>query len=150
MLKKNKLLTWNISWFNTCPLSRVYIILDDFLFHFHPKTISYYTYMQQYQINFSVPESLQCKTMRFYKFTQNEGVINEEILTNSGTFANLCKHSNKHTSLYNSPLGQHLATIDHFSMYFHREQMYIYNTIQFFISTRIFLLQKKYCPTFNQ
>ena len=59
--------------------------------------------MQQYQINFSVPESLQCKTMRFYKFTQNEGVINEEILTNSGTFANLCKHSTN-ILLYITPL----------------------------------------------
>ena len=60
---------------------------------------------QQYQTNFSVPESLGSKTMHFYNITQNEGVDNEEILSNLGTSANLNKHSNTYSSLYNSPLG---------------------------------------------
>ena len=54
----------------------------------------------------------------FYKVTQNEAVGNEEILTKSATSANLIKHSNKHTSLYNFLLA-HLTTIDQFSTYFH-------------------------------
>ena len=64
----------------------------------------------------------------FYKVTQDEAVDNEEILTKSATSANLIKHSNKHTSLYNFLLA-HLATIDHFSKYFHRQQIYSYKTI---------------------
>ena len=60
---------------------------------------------QQYQTNFSVTESLESKTMLFYKFTQNQAVANDEILSNFGTSANLNKHSNTYSSLYNSPLG---------------------------------------------
>ena len=95
---------------------------------------------QQYRMDFSVPESLGSKTMCFLKFTQNEAIVNEEILTNSRISANVNKHSTTHTSLYITLLLDHLATIDHFSTYFHREQTYIYKTIQFYISTRIFLL----------
>ena len=38
--------------------------------------------------------------MRFYKFTQNEAVVNEGILTNSGTSGNLNKHSNARTYFF--------------------------------------------------
>ena len=44
---------------------------------------------QQYQINFSVSESLGSKTMSFYKFTPNEDVVNKEITTNCGTSAKI-------------------------------------------------------------
>lgn len=44
---------------------------------------------QQYQINFSVSESLGSKTMSFYKFAPNEDVVIKEIITNCGTSAKI-------------------------------------------------------------
>ena len=55
---------------------------------------------QQYRMDFSVPENLGSKTKCFLKFTQNEAIVNEEILTN-------CQQTFYHTYffIYNSPLG---------------------------------------------
>ena len=82
---------------------------------------------QKYQINFTVPESLDLKL--FYKLTPTKEVVNKEVLANSGTSANLTKNPNTYISLCNSPLGQHLAEHGHFSIYFYRKQIYIHKTI---------------------
>ena len=84
-------------------------MLDDFLFHFlswnyKVTTLTCMDDQQQYQINFSIPESLGCETMCFLELTQHEAIVNEEILRNSRTSVNFHKHSNMHNSLYNSSL----------------------------------------------
>ena len=84
---------------------------------------------QQYKINLFVPESLGSGTMCFLEVHMNqwiihESAVNEEILRNSG-----------HILLYIAPL------------YFHREQIYIYKTIQFYISIRVFFVVKWMLPS---
>ena len=75
---------------------------------------------QQYQTNFSVPESLEFKTM-----LQR---ISINILI--------------HILLYITPLLDYLVTIHHFSTYFHREQIYIYKTIQFIFQQGPFVMKR--------
>ena len=55
-----------------------------------------------------------------------------------------------HILLYTTSLLKYLVTIDHFLRYFYREQIYVCKIIQFYISTRIFSLQKEQCFTFIQ
>ena len=88
---------------------------------------STFTYMddqQKYQMNFSVPVSLRSKTMPFSKFAQNKAGHNERILINSGT----------------SSLGPHSNSLSLFDIFPQGTYIYIYKTIQFYISKSIFLL----------
>ena len=96
------------------------------------KTLSYNTYMHgrsaKISNQFHGTWKFRFKTV-FYKLTPTKEVVNEEVLANSGTSANLNKNSNTYISLCNSPLGQHLAENGHFSIYFYRKQIYIHKTI---------------------
>ena len=89
----------------------------------------------QYHLN------LNLKSKLYINRFELKAVVNEEILINSRTSANLNKDFNTYilTHTYITPLLDHAATIDHFLTYFHREETYIYKTIQFYISIRIIL-----------
>ena len=91
-------------------------------------------------MNFTVHESLESKTMRFWKFTLNEAAVNEKMLINSGISVNLNKHSNTHASLYFPSW-----TTKHFSTYLCRKVW-----INILIKKQYnFIFQGSFCYTIN-
>ena len=101
---------------------------------------------QQYQTYFSVPESLESKAMFFFtsshKMKQSFSVKYSQILELQRISINILIH----ILLYITPLLDYLVIIDHFSTYFHREQIYIYKQYNFIFQQEPFRYKMNAVP----